>query len=141
MAFVRDVLLRASQSRWLMERAPKYRFVRRTASRFVPGETVEEALTAASDLQRHSIGTLLTYLGENVTGEGEAERVTLHYLGVLDRIRAMGVNAELSVKLTQLGLDLDPQLAFDNLMRIVRSAGLGSVVWIDMEAGPYVERT
>ena len=141
MAVTRSLLLRASQNRWLTERAPKYRFVRRAVSRFMPGETVEDALAAASELQRRSIGAILTYLGENVTNRAEAERVTLHYLGVLDRIRAMSLDTQASVKLTQLGLDLDPQLALSNAERIMQHAGAGSTVWIDMEASPCVDAT
>ena len=141
MAVLRSLLLRASQNQWLTERAPKYPFVRRAVSRFMPGETAEDALVAASELQQHSISAVLTCLGENVSDKTEAERVTLHYLGVLDRIRAMGLSAELSVKLTQLGLNLDPQLAFGNVERIVRQAEAGSIVWIDMEASAYVDAT
>ena len=140
MAIMRSFLLRTSQNRWLMEQAPKYRFVRRAASRFMPGETAEDALRAASELQQHSVGGILTYLGENVRDKAEAERVTLHYLGVLDRIRSLRLDVELSVKLTQLGLDLDSQTAFDNTEQIVRHSA-PALVWIDMEQSSCVDAT
>ncbi len=140
MAFTRSLLLQASQSRWLMERAPKYRFVRRAAARFMPGETAEDAIRAASELEQHSISSILTYLGENVGDKAEAERVTEHYLQILDRIRALRLDAELSVKLTQLGLDLDSQTAFENTEQIVRHSN-PALVWIDMEASSYVDAT
>jgi proline dehydrogenase len=138
---MRSMLLVCSQSQWLRERATRMGFVRRAVSRFMPGETVEEALAAAKELKRQSIGTVFTNLGENVTDVAEAERVTVHYLGVLARIRDMGLKTEVSVKLTQLGLDLDPELCFNNLRRIIENAGPQSVVWIDMEASNYVDAT
>ena len=141
MAVMRDVLLAGSKSVWLRERATRYRFVRRAVSRFMPGETEEEALACARRLRDQSIGTVLTYLGENVTDPAEARRVTEHYLDVLGRIRALGLETELSVKLTQLGLDLGAELCYENLARIIQCARPGSVVWIDMEASNYTDIT
>jgi proline dehydrogenase len=88
-----------------------------------------------------SIGSVFTRLGENITDRAEANEVTEHYLGVLDHIRELGLAGEVSVKLTQLGLDLSPDLAFENLVRIIQHAGTASVVWIDMEASNYVDVT
>jgi proline dehydrogenase len=141
MAVMRDVLLAGSKSVWLRERATRYRFVRRAVSRFMPGETEEEALACARRLRDQSIGTVLTYLGENVADPAEARRVTEHYLNVLGRIRALGLETELSVKLTQLGLDLGAELCYENLARIIQCARPGSVVWIDMEASNYTDIT
>jgi proline dehydrogenase len=141
MSIMRSFFLACSQSAWMRERATHYRFVRRAVSRFMPGETAQEALSAAQQLQKLSIGTVFTRLGENITDRAEAKDVTEHYLGVLDRIRELGLAGEVSVKLTQLGLDLSPELAFENLIGIIQHAGAGSVVWIDMEASNYVEVT
>ena len=107
----------------------------------MPGETVSDALAAAAALREQSIGTIFTQLGENVSDHTEAEKVTVHYLDVLDRIRSQGLRTEVSVKLTQLGLDLNPELCYTNLSRIVEHAGTRSVVWIDMEASNYVDPT
>ena len=75
MGLVKDALLAASQNRWLRERAPRYWFVRRTVSRFMPGETAEDALAAARQLQaQHGIAALFTELGENITDAAEATR-------------------------------------------------------------------
>jgi proline dehydrogenase len=90
MGVMRSVLLVGSQSQWLRQQAPRYWFVRRTVSRFMPGETLDEALAAARELKNHSIGTVFTHLGENVTDPAEAERVTRHYLEVLSRDTALG---------------------------------------------------
>lgn len=144
MGVMRSVFLAGSASPWLRERATRYRFVRRAVSRFMPGETVDDALAAAIDLQKHSIGAVFTQLGENIRDASEADAVTEHYLGVLDRIRtagATGLGTELSVKLTQLGLDLNPDVCYRNLQRIIERAEHDSVVWIDMEASNYVDAT
>src|SRR5258706_16385590 len=107
---MRNVFLLASQSRWLRDRARRYRFVRHTVARFMPGETTDEALAAARELQHQNIGSVLTHLGENITDPAEAEHVTQHYLDVLDRGRGMALPTEISVKLTQLGPDLGAEL-------------------------------
>jgi proline dehydrogenase len=141
MGLMRSVLLLGSQSAWLRERATRYRFVGRAVLRFMPGETAEDALKTAVALEQQSIGAVFTRLGENVTDPAEAAQVADHYLGVLDRIRELGLNAEVSVKLTQLGLDLGHDLCYSNLIRIVERATGSSVVWIDMEASQYVDAT
>src|SRR5213594_3411220 len=110
---MRSFLLACSQNRWLRERAPRYPFVRRAVSRFMPGETLEDALAAARSLSGSSIGTVFTLLGENITEPEEAARVTEHYLAAVRRIRELGLGTELSVKLTQLGLDLDKELCLE----------------------------
>ena len=138
---MRSFFLACSQSTWMRERATRYPFVRRAVSKFMPGETADAALSAAQSLQEASIGTVFTHLGENIKDPAEAERVTTHYIEVLDRIRAMGLRTEVSVKLTQLGLDLGADLCYQNLRRIVLHAGAQSVVWIDMEASNYVDAT
>src|SRR5437588_8472370 len=142
MSLARRALLAASTNVWLRERATKARFVRRSVSRFMPGERVDDALSAAKVEQTLRIGAILTRLGENLTSRDEAEEVTAHYLDVLDQVRAAGLDAQISVKPTQLGLDLDPDLSFRNLQRLVdRAADRDNFVWIDMESSPYVDAT
>jgi proline dehydrogenase len=142
MSVARRVLLAASTNRWLRERATRTAFVRRAVAAFMPGERLEDALEAAVRLRELGIGAMLTKLGENVTSADEAADVTRHYLESLDRIREAGLDAQISVKPTQLGLDLDPERCFQNLLRLVERAGeRGSFVWIDMEGSPYVDRT
>ncbi len=142
MSLARKLLLAASSSRWLRERATKTAFVRRSVAAFMPGERLEDAMAAAAQQQTAGIGTILTRLGENVTRVEEAEEVTLHYLAALDRIQAARLDAQISVKPTQLGLDLDTELCYRNLQRLVDCAAQrGNFVWIDMESSPYVDRT
>ncbi len=107
----------------------------------MPGETADDALVAARKLQQSSIGTVFTRLGENIKDPTEAESVTTHYIEVLERIRKAGLHTEVSIKPTQLGLDLGFDLCYQNFRRIVRHAGASSVVWIDMEASNYVDAT
>jgi proline dehydrogenase len=108
----------------------------------MPGEEIDDALAAARELQTQRIGTILTHLGENLTDASEAEAVTQHYLRVLDLVRAAGLDAQISVKLTQLGLDLSVELCQTNLKTLVaRAAELGNFVWIDMEGSAYTEVT
>src|SRR5262245_7365255 len=142
MSIARKVLLALSTNAWLRERATKTAFVRRAVSAFMPGERLEDAMAAAAAQQRQGIGTIFTRLGENVTKLEEAEDVTRHYLDVLDKVQAGGLRAQISVKPTQLGLDLDKELCFRNLTRLVeRADARDNFVWIDMESSPYVDPT
>ncbi len=142
MPFLRNALLAASTNPWLRDRATKTAFVRRSVARFMPGEHIEDALRAARELAPQKITTILTRLGENLTTAAEFDEVTAHYLDVLDRIAASGLDAHISVKPTQLGLDLDPALCEKNLERLIARAGeRRTFVWIDMEGSPYVDRT
>jgi proline dehydrogenase len=141
MSLMRSLLLAAAQNQWLREHATRYWFVRGTVSRFMPGETLDSALAAAETLRSKSIRTVFTHLGENVKDSGEAQQVTEHYLEVLKRIGESGLQAEISVKLTQLGLDLSPEMCFEHLKAIVERAQKDSTVWVDMEASNYVDAT
>ena len=131
-----------STNAWLRERATKTAFVRRSVSTFMPGERLEDAMAAAKQQEAQGISTIFTKLGENLTRAEEAEEVAQHYLDVLDRIKASGLRAQISVKPTQLGLDLDKELCFRHLQRLVdRAAERDNFVWIDMESSPYVDPT
>jgi proline dehydrogenase len=146
MNLMRSALLKASESSWLREHAPQHPFVQRTAARFIPGESLDDAIAAAQKLAGERMDTLLTHLGENVSDRAEAESVAEHYTGVIDRIRAARLPSEISVKLTQLGLDLDREFCYSNLVQLVERLRAGSappqkVVWIDMEQSAYVDYT
>ena len=101
----------------------------------MPGEQLEDALGATATLRVQGIGTLLTQLGENVTDLGEAQVVLAHYLDALQQIESGGHDALLSVKPTQLGLDVDVD------SRLARATPDGRLVWIDMEGSRYVDAT
>ncbi len=142
MSLMRKVLLAGSTSPWLRRQATRRAFVRRSVSRFMPGERMEDALEAAARLKPEGITTILTHLGENLTRIEEAEEVTEHYLALIDRAKGAGLDAQISIKPTQLGLDLDPALCERNLNRLLdRAKATGTFVWIDMESSPYVDPT
>jgi proline dehydrogenase len=143
MSLMRKVLLAGSTSPWLREQASRRAFVRRSVSKFMPGERIEDALVAAEVLKPQRITTILTRLGEGLTRLDEAEAVTEHYLDVLDRVQRAGLDAQISVKPTQLGFDLDAEACQRNLDRIIAKAEQlhNTPVWIDMESSPYVDAT
>lgn len=142
MGVMRRLLLAGSESQWLRQRAAAWWFVKNAVTRFMPGERLDDALAAASGLAEQGIGAVLTQLGENVTDAATAEQVTRHYIHVLAETRARGPFCHISVKLTQLGLDLDKAACHANVRSIVESAKQqNTFVWIDMEQHAYVDRT
>jgi proline dehydrogenase len=142
MSLTRRALLWASTNAWLRDRAMRTGFVRRSVSRFMPGERVDDALVAARELSGASINTIFTRLGENITAIGEADEVAAHYRQVLDRIEQSGLDIEISIKPTQLGFDQDPEVCFRHCVDLLeRTAKAGSFFWLDMESTPYVDGT
>lgn len=139
---LRAILLRASTSAWLGERLPRQRFARRAVARFMPGESLDDALAAAHRLQDDGFPTVITQLGENVADAAAVERVADHYQHALDRIAAAGLDCQLSVKPTHLGLDVDTERCRASIERIALAAAAhGSRLWIDMEGSAYTAPT
>ena len=133
---------------WLSERQGIFNFVRRNgmarkfASRFVAGETIESGVQAAVDLAAKGITSSLDLLGESVTLESEAVAARDQYLQMLDRMAMARVEVNVSVKLTQMGLDIGEELCADNMLRILDKAKtLGGFVRLDMEGSDYTQRT
>ena len=133
---------------WLSEQQRIFNFVRRNgiarkfASRFVAGETIEEAVKAARHLQGTGITPSLDLLGESVTVEAEAVAARDQYLAMLDQMAREGVEVNVSVKLTQMGLDISEDLCYVNLSRILDQAReFGGFVRLDMESSEYTQRT
>ena len=139
---MRRVFLWAARNQWLKEHLPRFQFMRKAVRRFMPGETLDDALAAAAPLQAAGIRTMYTRLGENLEDLAAADEVAAHYLEVIDRIVAAGIDGEVSVKPTQLGLDHDADTCLAHLVRIAEHAGAaGSYLWIDMEGSAYAEAT
>ncbi len=133
---------------WLSEQPRIFRFVRgnglarRFASRFVAGETVDDAVAALGRLNAAGISATLDLLGESVRDAAEASAARDVYLTLLDRIAAARADGNVSVKLTQMGLDIDETLCVEHLSAIVaRAQRYGCFVRIDMEQSAYTERT
>lgn len=140
---VRSLLLAASENRWMRANATTLPVFRKAVKRFMPGERLDDALEAAETLrQQDRIATIFTRLGENVTEMAEADAVTEHYLEAYGRIAQSGLDTQISVKLTQLGLDIDPARCRDHVRRLAaRAAEQGAILYIDMEQHPYVDAT
>jgi proline dehydrogenase len=139
---MRRLLLWMARNRWLRDHLPKLWFARRAVRRFMPGEDAASALDAAARFRDEGISSEFTRLGENVTTVEEADAVAEHYLGLLDDIRSRGLDGEVSVKLTQLGYDIDVERTLAHAARMAeRSADSGKTLWIDMEGSAYVEGT
>ncbi len=133
---------------WLSEQSRVFRFIRgnglarRFAARFVAGETVDSAVAALKSLNAAGLTASLDLLGESVHNAAEAQAARDTYLETLDRIRAAGADANVSVKLSQMGLDIDEALCGDNMRAIIaRAKAHGSFARIDMEQSDYTERT
>ena len=142
MGVMRSVLLAGSESPWLRHRAPQLPFIRKAVRRFMPGETLEEAIAAAAALRELGLGTVLTELGENVSNAAQADHATRHYVTALETIGAHGLDCHISVKLTQLGLDVDPARCRSNVRALLAYAKEHhTFVWIDMEQHTYVDAT
>jgi proline dehydrogenase len=142
MPLMRDFFLALSRSQGLREMTVRLGPARKMARRFVAGEMLDEATAAVQNLNGQGLLATLDHLGENITSETEARDATNEILDLLEAIEASGVQSGVSVKLTQLGLDLHPLLAIDNLQRIAaRAAQAGRFVRIDMESSDYVQPT
>jgi len=142
MSVMRKVLLAGSQSVWLREKAMRWGFVRRSVSTFMPGERVEDALEAAQGLKAKKITTILTRLGESLAGAEDSQAVADHYVRVMDMIAERGLDAQISVKPTQLAYDQDKEMCYRHLTRLLDHAKLrNNIIWIDMESSEYVDGT
>ncbi|MCC6931545.1 MAG: proline dehydrogenase family protein [Gemmatimonadaceae bacterium] len=133
---------------WLSHRQGIFRFVRnngvarRFASRFVAGETIDDAIAAVRALNAKRISATLDLLGESVTNAAEARATADHYLELLDRIAAEGLDSNVSVKLTAMGQDIADSLCIENISRVLeRARQHRSFVRLDMESSAYTERT
>jgi proline dehydrogenase len=142
MGLMRSLLLAGSESASMRRHAPRLPFIRKAVRRFMPGERLEDALRAATELRHFGISAVLTELGENVSEAAQADDVTRHYTDALAKIATSALNCHISVKLTQLGLDVDQTRCLANVRSLVACAKRHSTfVWIDMEQHAYVDAT
>ena len=139
---MRRFLLWMARNTWMRDHLPRLPFAKRAVRRFMPGETLDEGVAAADALLAEGIGILLTHLGENLTVPAQADAVAAHYHEVLDRAAKRQRPPEISVKPTQLGLDIDPELAFRHADDLAtHAAKVGTTLWLDMEGSSYVDPT
>jgi proline dehydrogenase len=139
---LRSTLLKLSESpgfaRWVISNSS----TRKMSRRFVAGETLDEAIAAARGCNELGMAASLDYLGENVSTTTDAQRARDAYLEVFDRIASEKLNANVSCKLTQLGLDLSAEFCEGLVLSVVeRAAGYDSFLRVDMEGSSYTQRT
>src|SRR5262249_14092978 len=138
----RAALLYLSQKQELKRFFSKFPGFRQVTRRFIAGENIDDAITTILELNRAGVTATFDHLGESTTSRAEAESDVREYLRVLDRIETTGVDSNVSVKLTQLGLDIDENYCLQNTRRIVEAGGLlDNFVRIDMEDSSKTEAT
>jgi proline dehydrogenase len=139
---LRSTLLKLSESPGFAHWVTSNSTTRRMARRFVAGETLDDAIIAARACNSHGMYTSLDYLGENVATVADAQHARDAYVEIFDRIAKERLHANVSCKLTQLGLDLSPDFCEGLLLSIVeRAAGYENFLRVDMESSLYTQRT
>jgi proline dehydrogenase len=139
---LRNTLLYLSSQPKVFRFVRKNRLAKRFAQRFVAGETVADALAVVRELNAKGITASLDLLGESVNNDTEARAARDEYLGILDRIRAAKLDANVSVKLTAMGLDIDHELCVAIMQDILtRAQDYETFVRIDMESSEYTDTT
>lgn len=142
MPILRSAFIALSRNSSLRRFSENSQLGRKMSSRFVAGTQVEDVLRVAQAVNRQGVSATLDSLGENVHTPEEAQKAGDIYHRLLDAIQARKLDANVSLKLTQMGMDLDPQLAFEITSALVRhAAATGSFVRIDMESSAYTQAT
>jgi len=142
MGLVRSLLLLASENTWLKNQIPKLGFLKKAKKRFIAGDNLTDAIDAAKLFQKDNITSLFTCLGENIADLDEAEQTVNHYLSVLDKIKEEKIDTEISIKLTQIGLDFSIDQTHKYFQTLAKKAvESNTFIWIDMESSSYVEST
>ncbi|HYS56175.1 MAG TPA: proline dehydrogenase family protein [Thermoanaerobaculia bacterium] len=138
----RSIFIALSESKMLRAMAERSRVGRRVSSRFVAGMTVQDALTATAATNSHNMSVSVDNLGENVTNVEEAHHSAALYGEMLDQIAARKLNANVSLKLTHMGLDVDEKLSREIVSKLVQhAANIDNFVRVDMEGSAYTEKT
>ncbi len=138
----RSVLIYLSRQEGLKDFAARFRLFKKVTTRFIAGENIEEAIAAIRELSADGCSASFDHLNESVANAAEAEGEVREYLEILDRIVETGINSNVSIKLTQFGLELDPELAYENARKVVvEAARRGIFVRVDMEASSVTQKT
>ena len=138
----RSALIYLSQHEGLKDFAARFRLFKRLTTRFVAGENIDEAVAAIRELNAENCSASFDHLNESVANAEEAAGEVEEYLHILERIDQTGINSNASIKLTQFGLELDPELAYNNARAIVEDAARrGNFVRVDMESSKVTQVT
>jgi proline dehydrogenase len=139
---LRSFLIYLSKAQWAQKLVTGWSFAWKAASRFIAGEKIEDAIRAIRELNAKGINATLDQLGEHTSTPDEASQATDGILAVLDEIDKAGVRANVSIKLTQIGMGLDESVCHDNLRRILsRAKEHNNFIRIDIEDTPYTDTT
>jgi proline dehydrogenase len=139
---LRSALLWASRSKRMEQVVRSSRAMRPLVSRFMPGETLQEAMTAVERLKKEGTPVVMTYLGENVESDADADGTVAEYEQLFAALQPYGADAHVSIKLTQFGWDMDRARALDRVRRLAHLATENkTILAIDIESSPYVEST
>ncbi len=139
---LRSFLIYLSQAGWAQRMVTGWSFAWKTASRFVAGESLQDAIRVVKELNERGIVTTLDHLGEHTSTPEEANQATQDVLAILDELSCCDIRSNVSIKLTQIGLALDESLCAENLERILSKAKKHqNFVRIDMEDTPYTDQT
>ena len=138
----RSALIHLSRQEWLKDFATRFKLFKKLTTRFIAGENINEAIAAIRDLNARGCSASFDHLNESVTSTAETEAEVREYLDVLARIDESGIDSNVSIKLTQFGLEIDPELAYRNARRVVADAARrGNFVRIDMEGSNVTQAT
>jgi proline dehydrogenase len=138
----RSALIYLSQKEGLKDFAARFRLFKKVTTRFVAGENIDEAVAAIRELNAEGCSASFDHLNESVANAAEAEGEVKEYLRILEQIDRTGINSNVSIKLTQFGLELDPELAYRNARTVVAEAvRRGNFVRVDMESSAVTQVT
>jgi proline dehydrogenase len=138
----RSALIWLSRQEGLKDFAARFKFFKKLTTRFVAGETIDEAVSHIREINAENCSASFDHLNESVGSDAEAEREVIEYLNILEQITKTGINSNVSIKLTQFGLGLDPELAYRNARRVVEEAhARGNFVRVDMEDSSVTQVT
>src|SRR5437762_2942157 len=138
----RSALIYLSRQERLKEFANRFKLFKKLTTRFIAGENINEAIAAIRDLNARGCSASFDHLNESVTSPAETEAEVREYLDVLARIDESGIESNVSIKLTQFGLEIDPELAYRNARRVVEDAARrGNFVRVDMEGSGVIQAT
>jgi proline dehydrogenase len=138
----RSALIYLSRQEGLKDFAARFSLFKKLTTRFIAGENIDEAAAAIRELNAHGCSASFDHLNESVGSIAETEAEVREYLDVLARIEESGINSNVSIKLTQFGLEIDPDLAYRNARRVVEDAARrGNFVRVDMEASHLTQAT
>src|SRR5438132_4963401 len=138
----RSVLIYLSSQERLKDFATRFKPFKKLTTRFIAGENIEEAVAAIREVNARGVTASFDHLNESVTSTAETEAEVREYLDVLARIDESGIDSNVSIKLTQFGLEIDPELTYQNARRVVEDAARrGNFVRIDMEGSNVTQAT